>query len=96
MTYDKELLFFNKFIERNKKPIMDKNSIIKYYAETNEERDTLSHILDLADYVSGNGTKEHPYKIEKENGYFGSYVKLDDKLWRIYQVNEKEVKLVLK
>lgn len=28
---------------------MDKNSVIKHYAETNEERDTLSHILDLAE-----------------------------------------------
>lgn len=47
------------------------------------------------EYISGNGTKENPYKIEKENGYFGSYVKLDNQLWRIYQVNETEVRLVL-
>lgn len=47
------------------------------------------------DYISGNGTKENPYKIEKENDYFGSYVKLDNQLWRIYQVNEEEVRLML-
>lgn len=47
------------------------------------------------DYVSGNGTKEKPYTIEKENGLFGSYVLLDNQLWRIYQVNETEVRLVL-
>lgn len=47
------------------------------------------------EYVSGNGTKEKPYQIEKQNGYFGSYVKLDNSLWRIYQVNETEVRLVL-
>lgn len=47
------------------------------------------------EYVNGNGTKENPYQIEKENGYFGSYVKLDNSIWRIYQVNETEVRLVL-
>ena len=47
------------------------------------------------DYVSGNGTKDNPYIIEKENGLFGSYVKLDNQLWRIYQVNDTEVRLVL-
>lgn len=47
------------------------------------------------DYISGNGTKEDPYTIETNNGLFGSYVKLDDKLWRIYQVNETEVRLML-
>lgn len=47
------------------------------------------------DYISGNGTKDDPYKIEKEQGLFGSYVKLDNQLWRIYQVNENDVRLVL-
>ena len=47
------------------------------------------------DYISGNGTKDTPYIIEMENGLFGSYVKLDNQLWRIYQVNETEVRLVL-
>ena len=47
------------------------------------------------DYISGNGTKEKPYTIEKENGYFGSYVKLGNDIWRIYQDNETEVRLVL-
>lgn len=47
------------------------------------------------DYVSGDGTKDDPYTIEKENGLFGSYVKLDNQLWRIYQVNDTEVRLLL-
>ena len=47
------------------------------------------------DYLSGKGTKEDPYVIEKETGLFGSYVKLDNQIWRIYQVNETEVRLVL-
>lgn len=47
------------------------------------------------DYIDGNGSKDKPYKFEKENGLFGSYVKLDNNLWRIYQVNESDVKLVL-
>lgn len=47
------------------------------------------------DYISGNGKKEDPYKIEKENNLFGSYVKLDKDIWRIYEVNENEVRLML-
>jgi len=47
------------------------------------------------DYVKGNGTKDNPYTIEKDYGLFGSYVKLDDNLWRIYQVNDTEVRLML-
>lgn len=47
------------------------------------------------DYIYGNGTKDNPYVIEKDYGLFGSYVKLDNDLWRIYQVNETEVRLVL-
>lgn len=47
------------------------------------------------EYVSGDGTKNNPYTIEKDNSLFGSYVKLDNDIWRIYQVNEKEVRLML-
>lgn len=47
------------------------------------------------DYLNGNGTKSNPYTIENEIGLFGSYVKLDNELWRIYQVNDTEVRLVL-
>jgi len=47
------------------------------------------------EYISGSGNKDNPYKIEKENSLFGSYVKLDNDIWRIYQVNETEVRLVL-
>ena len=47
------------------------------------------------DIITGNGSKEDPYKIEKENGLFGSFVKLGNDIWRIYQVNDKTVKLVL-
>lgn len=47
------------------------------------------------DYLSGDGSIDNPYKIETENGLFGSYVKLDNDIWRIYQVNDTEVRLVL-
>ena len=47
------------------------------------------------DYLNGDGTKNNPYTIEKENGLFGSYVKLDNDIWRIYQVNDTEVRLAL-
>lgn len=45
--------------------------------------------------ISGDGTKEKPYIIEKENSLIGSYVKLDDDLWRIYDNNDNIIKLVL-
>ena len=47
------------------------------------------------DYISGDGTKDNPYIIEKENKLFGSYVKLDNDIWRIYQVNNDDVRLML-
>lgn len=47
------------------------------------------------DYISGDGTKENPYIIDNNNGLFGSYVKLDNQIWRIYQVNDNEVRLML-
>lgn len=45
--------------------------------------------------TGGNGTKEEPYTFEAETSLFGSYVKLDNDIWRIYEVNENEVKLSL-
>lgn len=45
--------------------------------------------------VSGNGSIEEPYIIEKENSLIGSYVKLDNDMWRIYDNNDSIIKLVL-
>lgn len=45
--------------------------------------------------VDGNGTKDNPYKFEEENGLFGSYVKLGNDTWRIYEVNDSTIKLSL-
>lgn len=47
------------------------------------------------DIISGNGSIEEPYVIEKENSLIGSYVKLDNDLWRIYDNNDNIIKLVL-
>lgn len=44
--------------------------------------------------LGGTGTKEDPYQIG-EKTHFGSYVKLGDDLWRIYQVEKDTLKLVL-
>ena len=52
-------------------------------------------IKENIDYISGNGSKDNPYTIEKDYNLFGGYVKLDNEIWRIYQVNETEVRLVL-
>lgn len=45
--------------------------------------------------TNGNGSKEKPYKFEEESTLFGSYVKLNNDLWRIYEVNDNTVKLSL-
>ena len=48
-----------------------------------------------ADYISGDGTKDNPYTIEKENSLFGSYVKLGDEVWRVYEINDTTLRLML-
>lgn len=45
--------------------------------------------------TGGNGTKDSPYTFEEETTLFGSYVKLSEDLWRIYEVNDDEIKLSL-
>jgi len=45
--------------------------------------------------IEGNGAKEKPYIIEKENSLFGSYVKLGNDIWRIYKVEDDQIKLSL-
>ena len=45
--------------------------------------------------VSGDGTIDNPYKIESESTLFGSYVKLGDNSWRIYNVEDNTLDLVL-
>ena len=47
------------------------------------------------DYVDGDGSKDNPYTIEKKNDLFGSYVKLGNDIWRIYEVNDNSLKLML-
>lgn len=42
----------------------------------------------------GDGTKEKPYTVNEEN-YFGKYVKLGNDLWRIYDINNNDLKLSL-
>lgn len=46
-------------------------------------------------YRDGNGKIDNPYLIEDNRSLFGSYVKLDNSLWRIYQINDTEVRLML-
>ena len=53
---------------------------------------TLSPTLALK---SGSGSENDPYVIEKENGVFASYVKLANDIWRVYDIDDDNVKLVL-
>ena len=43
----------------------------------------------------GNGTKENPYIFEESNSLIGSYVKLDNDIWRVYSEENDLVKLSL-
>lgn len=52
-------------------------------------------IIPNVDYVNGNGKIDNPYTIENENSLFGSYVKLGNDLWQIYEVNDDFVRLSL-
>ena len=45
--------------------------------------------------IDGIGTQDNPYKIEMENGLFGSYVKLGNDIWRVYSVDWDDIKLSL-
>ena len=45
--------------------------------------------------ISGNGTSNNPYIIEKDSSLFGSYVKLNNDIWRIYDVANENIKLIL-
>lgn len=44
--------------------------------------------------VSGTGSKDDPYVIETNNGLFGSYVKLDDDMWRVIDASGDNLKLM--
>ena len=46
-------------------------------------------------FIAGNGARDNPYLIEKQKSFFGSYVKLDEDIWRIYEEDDKYVKLSL-
>lgn len=45
--------------------------------------------------IEGDGSKEAPYIIEDKNGLFGSYVKLGQDIWRIYNIDGDNIKLSL-
>ena len=44
--------------------------------------------------ISGTGSKDDPYVIESSFGLFGSYVKLDEDMWRVIGVDENNLKLM--
>lgn len=53
---------------------------------------TIKNTIEL---IEGNGSKETPYIIETENSLFASYVKLDNDLWRVYDIDGDNIKLSL-
>lgn len=55
---------------------------------------TVITIKSSVSLVSGDGTETSPYVIEDKTGYFGSYVKLGEDTWRVYEDGDV-LKLVL-
>lgn len=53
---------------------------------------TIKNTISLID---GDGSKENPYTIETSQGLFGSYVKLGNDIWRIYNIDRDNIKLSL-
>ena len=45
--------------------------------------------------ISGDGSSNNPYIVEKEKTKFGSFVKLDEDIWRVYEEDENYLKLSL-
>lgn len=43
----------------------------------------------------GTGTKDDPYTLGEESTYFASYVKLGEDTWRVYEVSDDKLKLIL-
>ncbi len=53
---------------------------------------TIKNTVQITD---GNGTKENPYTFEESSSLIGSYVKLNNDIWRIYKEEDNLVKLSL-
>lgn len=45
--------------------------------------------------INGDGTKDNPYTFEEEQSMLGSYVKLGNDIWRVYDINDNNLKLSL-
>lgn len=45
--------------------------------------------------INGDGTKDNPYTFEDEQSMLGSYVKLDNDIWRVYSIEDDNLKLSL-
>lgn len=52
-------------------------------------------LLPTINMLQGNGTIDNPYIFEETTNLIGSYVKLDQDIWRIYEENNNLIKLVL-
>lgn len=53
---------------------------------------TLNNVVGV---YSGSGTKDDPYIIEEKNEYFASYVKLDNDIYRVTDINSDTLKLTM-
>lgn len=52
-------------------------------------------LLSTIEITNGTGSIDDPYQFEETTGLIGSYVKLDEDIWRIYEETNDIIKLVL-
>lgn len=45
--------------------------------------------------INGDGTKDNPYTIENDTNMLGTYITLDNDLWRVYNIENNDLKLSL-
>lgn len=90
--------YYNYLINKNKEEIWYINSEGELSTNNGEEIYGIKPVITLKEninYKKGNGTKDSPYIIEDENQLFASYVKLDNDIYRVYNIDDDILKLSL-
>ena len=93
---NEEYFYLTNMNKENKEMYIDMTGKTNYSDDTDilgiKPVITLKNTITLKE---GDGTKENPYTFEEEQGLLGSYVKLDNDIWRIYSIEDNIVKLSL-
>ena len=92
---NKEYFYLSNMTEENKVWYIDEDGTAKY--NTGEDILGIRPVIKIKaniDYTTGNGTIDNPYIVGNKI-LFGSYVKLGNDIWRVYDIKEGNAKLML-